>query len=321
LGLSLAVIAALVAYVALSLLPLLSSGYYSDDLIYSTMRGQIQLQGISFVESLIESNRAWITSNGRLFPVHLLRLHAISYVSYHLSVYKALLLSLNVINVLLFGYLLLLHTGSRSASCLGMLVLPALFQFRLYHDPILSFFGMMQVFVALLLAAMISLYKYLEHERRTYLLASLLFYNLCLYYHEVSIPMLPLFVTIVIWKRASLKARLAMSSLYSVSVAVALVAMFAVRALRDAASAPYPGIVFNFQVKPIIKTFALQLYASLPLTYFTGNPSHLFRHDVPSFAANVAWSDLLVLTLLISLYVALRRRPPVAQGIPMLYVL
>lgn len=320
-GLSLATIAAIVAYVALSLLPLLSSGYYSDDLISSTLRGQLQLRGVSFVESVIAQNRAWVVLNGRLFPVHLLTLNAISYVSYDLPVYKALLLSLNVINVLLFGYLLFLHTGHRSTSCLGMLLLPTLFQFRLYHDPILSFFGMMQIFVAFLLAAMIFLYKYLEHERRTYLLLSLLLYNLCLYYYEVSIPLLLVFVTIVMWKRPSLKDRLALSSPYSLSVAVALAAMLTVRTLRDVASAPYPGIVFNFQMKPIVKTFALQLYASLPLTYYTGNPSHLFRHDVRSFVANVAWSDLSVLILLVSLYLALRSRPLAVQGIPMLFVL
>lgn len=319
-------IAAIVAYVALSLLPLLSSGYYSDDLTNSTLRGQLQVQGSSFIEYLIETNRFWIHSNGRLFPVHLFTISVISYISSSLTIYKALLLSLNVITVLLFGYMLLLHTENRATAYLGMLVLPILFQFRLYHDPILSFCGMLQVFVASLLAAMIFLYKYLEHDRTTYLVASLLFYNLCLYYYEVSILLLPLFVVIVRRTRAKLKGVITLSTPYAVSVVVALGAMGVVRHMREVAAASYPGITFNLQAGPMVRAFALQLYASLPLTYFIGNPSRLFRHDVRiydvgSVIANVAWTDLLVLVLLTLLYVMWLRTPVLVEGIPSLCVL
>lgn len=315
-------LAAIVAYVALSLLPLLSSGFYSDDLINSTLQGQLQLQGKSFIEHVLETNRAWITASGRLFPVHLLTISAIAYVSSALLFYKILLLSLNTANVLLFGYLLRVHTGHTAAAYLGMLVLPGLFQFRLYHDPILSFCGMMQVFVSCLLAAMILLCKYLEQNRTTYLLASLIAYNLALYYYEVSILLLPLFVVIVVGSRLNLKDTIWLSVPYVLSVVVALVAMGAARYMRDVAAIQYSGIVFNLQTKPIVKTFALQLYASLPLTYFTGNPARLFRHDVETFVANIARSDLSVLVLLVSLYGACLWKPLQGiRGLPMLCVL
>lgn len=319
-------VAAMVAYVSLSLLPLLSSGYYSDDLITSTFRGQLQVQGVSFIEYFIETNRFWIHSNGRLFPVHLFTISAISYLSSSLLTYKAILLSLNVIDVLLFGYMLRLHTEHRATAYLGMLVLPTLFQFRLYHDPILSFCGMMQVFVASILAAMIFLYKYLEHNRTPYLLVSLLFYNSCLYYYEVGILLLPLFVVIVERKRASLKGVVTLASPYAVSALVALGAMGVVRHMRDVAAASYPGIAFNLEAEPMVRAFALQLYASLPLTYVIGNPSGLFRHDVRiydvgSVVANIAWTDLVALVPLTLLYTVWLRRPAVVEGIPSLCAL
>lgn len=314
--------ALIVVYVSISLLPLLSSGYYSDDLINSTIKGQLELQNITFVHYLIDENRRWVTSRGRFFPVAVLTTEAISYVSYHLQLYKILILSMIIMNVLLLGYLLHSITRNRYVSYLGMLLLPMLFQFRLYHDPILAFSGMMQLFVSLVLCAMISLYKYLEYKNSNYLIASLVFYNLSLYTYEVSIFLIPLFLIIVTDPRDwQSKDRIKLSAPYVISVVVALMAMFVARELKSPAAPGYSGIMLSMEPARVVETLFLQLYASLPLSYYAGNPSHLFHHDLSSFVASIARHDIAVWLLFVAFYMRLIGKLVKIQGISALLYL
>jgi hypothetical protein len=315
-------IASIVLYISMSLLPLLSSGYYSDDLIHSTLKGQLELQNSSFLQYVIDLNREWVTSSGRVCPVHILTILAISYVFSDLQLYKILVLSLTVVNALLFGSLIHVITRNRRVSYLAMLLLPILFQFRLYHDPMLSFFGTMQVFVSLVLCAMIFLYKYLEHNKASALIISLVSYNLALYFYEVSILLLPLFLIIVIGQgHTRVKDALVKIAPYVVSVVVALMAMFAVRQLKSPAAAGYPGIAFSLEPARVFKTFLLQLFASWPLSYYAGNPSHLFHRGLGVFAANVAWQDIAVVVLFITLYLTLIGELTGAERLPVVFLL
>lgn len=314
--------ALVVVYVSISLLPLLYSGYYSDDLINSSLKGHLELQNISFFQYLIDVNRYWISSNGRFFPVCLFTTFGISYFAYHLQLYKIFILSNIIVNVLLSGYLLHIVTRNRYVSYLAMLTLPILFQFRLYHDPILSFSAMMQLFLSFILWALILLHRHLHQKSAWYLVASVAFYNLALYFYEVSLLLLPLFLILVIAKHhARISDMIKVSISYVMSATLALIVMIVVRQMRDVASAGYSGITLNLEASRVYKTFLLQLCASLPLTYYIGNPSQLFRHDVSSLLGEIAWYDLLVLALFISFYLTLINKVVGARSIPILFYL
>jgi hypothetical protein len=213
-------------------------------------------------------------------------------------------------------------TGSPHVSYLAVVVLPILFQFRLYHDAILSFSGVLQVSLSLIFCALIFLYKYLEDRNTTYLVLSLVSYNISLYSYEVCILLLPLFL-IIICARNHAGARNTIKSFmpYALSVIVALMAIFLARQLKDAAAARYAGIAFSLGPRRVVRTFFLQLYAALPLSYYTGNPSNLFHHTLPSFLAGIRWSDALVLVLGLALYLASAAKLRDAQRIAYLFYL
>ena len=78
---------------------------------------------------------------------------------------------------------------------------------------------------------------------------------------------------------------------------VALVAMFVARQFQDRAAAGYSGLTINLEPVRVLKTVLLQLFASLPLSYYAGNPSSLFHHGLSAFA----WQDILVVVLFIVL--------------------
>jgi hypothetical protein len=309
-------------YVATSLSPLLSSGYYSDDLVNSTTKAYLELHGISLFQHLLSTAWFWTTYNGRFFPVAILTTGPISYLSYNLHLYKILLLSLTVFNVLLFGLLTALITRSRQTSCLAMLFLPILFQFRLYHDPLLSLSGMMQILAAFVFLAMIFLYKHLEHPKAAYLIASLLSYNLALYLYEVSTLLIALFL-ITLARQNHLRAghKLRIAVFYTLSMMVALIAQLAARLLREPTWAGYSGLQFNADAVRASTTFLLQLSASLPLSYYAGNPSHLFLHSLASVAGNITACDIVVLTLFIVCYSIFRGTLAGTRGLSTLCLL
>jgi hypothetical protein len=308
--------AAIALYVATSLLPLLSSGYYSDDLVNSTTKARLELHGIPLFQYMVRLTSFWATYNGRFFPVAILTTVPISYLSYHLHLYKALLLSLTLFNVLLFGILTTLITRSRHASCLALLFLPILFQFRLYHEPLLSLSGMMQILAAFVFLAMIYLYRYLEHRNPVYLIASLLSYNLALYLYELSTLLIALFL-VILARHGHLRAgpKLRIATFYALSMIVTLIAQLAARLLRDPTWVGYSGLQFNADAARVSSTFLLQLSASLPLSYYVGNPSHLFHHSLASVVGNITWCDIVVLTFFIVCYSILHRTLASTRGL------
>jgi hypothetical protein len=273
------IILALVCCTVLTLLPLLTSGYYSDDLIHATLKAQIELRNVSFFEYLFNMNRQWVTENGRYYPVFFLMVYPVAYLSHDLIVYKSIVLLMVIINVLVFGRLVKMVTGDVYASYLAMLIMPLMFQFRLYHDPILSFCGMMQSFMVFTLVAAVMFRKYLDVNHRGYLVASLVLYNFTLYFYEISFPLVLLFLILATesGRRGGIHSALRKVLPYFVSTACALAIMVLVRTLRNPAAAGYAGNTIHLGAGSVARTLLAQLTATLPLSYSLFDPANLFQ--------------------------------------------
>ena len=68
-------------------------------------------------------------------------------------------------------------------------MLPLCIQFRIYHDPMTGYYGLMQMMFAELMISLIWLLKYLDGGKR-YLAGSLVFYLIGLMSYECSILIL-----------------------------------------------------------------------------------------------------------------------------------
>ncbi|MFB3893029.1 MAG: hypothetical protein ACE15C_13510 [Phycisphaerae bacterium] len=272
------VLLAVISCTVMSLWPLLSSGYYSDDLVNSTIKGRVEMKGVSIWAGVVENNRELVVDFGRLLPTYFLLTLPFAYLLPDLPPHKAAVLLLVAANLLLFYKLMRMLVKDYHVACLAVLLMPVLFQFRLYHDPILSLCGMMQFFMTLMMVSAMAFLKYLERRRWWYLAASLISYNVCLYFYEISIPLVVLFLILAAGVHGGgIRSAARKVAPYVVSAVVALALAVLVRVLHDPAARAYGGIAPHLGASTLATALLAQLTAALPLSYHLFDPSHLFR--------------------------------------------
>lgn len=294
----------IIAYVTISLLPLISSGFYSDDMIQSTLKGQLEMQNSSVIKHIIDVSMHWIRNNGRFYPVSMFFVFYAAYFFHNVIVYKILLLVMVIINIFVFGLLIENITSNKYISYLSMLLMPLMFQFRLYHDPVLSFYGLMQLFMLLTLCSLLFYSKYLKCNDTKYLFLSILFYNIVLYLYEISLVLIVLYVIMLLSSVRQNKSSIMIKKLlpFILSFLIAVFIIILVRSLKNTSAPGYSGIELGLNAVSIVKSMLLQLYATIPLSYYISNPSHLFQLTTSEFVKNIKLKDVAGLILLVSCY-------------------
>jgi len=293
---------ALVMYISMTLLPLLSSGYYSDDLVFSSIKGQIKLNNSSLFNYIYNYIVSWM-NNGRFVPMAFISTLPIIYFPDDYRLYKAVILLIVILNALSFSFLIKGLTKDRYLSLYSLLLLPIFFQFRLYHDPILSFSGLLPLFMLIMVCAMLYFAKYLENDKPIHLIISLILYNICLYFTESSVPLIVLFWLMVMYKSPhsdmKLKIYKVMPHLLFMLLAVAVAII--VRMTKNTPSAAYEGTAINLHLVPFAKTLLLQLYSTLPMSYFISNPSQIDNHNLRGILSGIDVTDYLAIFIFVML--------------------
>jgi len=312
----------IVVCATLSLLPLFQSGFYSDDLIMSLNRADADYRGVSAFSHYIQKQEYLIRTLGRFVPLY--SGFIIPYFLDELAAYKNFLMMMVVINIALFGYLIKVLTKDSTLALLLMLVIPVFFQFRIYHDPLLSFYGHQQFIFAYLVLSIIFLLRYLENKPRYNLFLSVFLYTVMLYSYEMAFPLILIYILIILdhhqWRAIGSSLKKAMP--FMATLVVALAANLILRYfLKDADSTGYGGITANLKRHLIAKTFLVQAVASYPMSYFAGDPSHLFKHDIRSIVQQVQRIDILVLVIFSLLLYPLLRRVELKQNRRLLLVI
>jgi len=213
-------------------------------------------------------------------------------------VYKRQLI-LIIINIFLFGYFIKIVFKEKYLAYILMLCMPLFFQFRLYHDPILSFAGHLQLFFCYLICSLIFLQKFLEYNNKKNVVISMVFYNISLYAYEISVPLTLLLFILIFEHYKNLKKSFKKSLPFIYSLTIAILINFLV---RFTVNKEYSGITFNLNVFLIIKTLFMQIYSSMPLSYYISNSSHLFNHNVLSLFKDINSTDLMLIIVFNVLY-------------------
>lgn len=306
----------------ISLLPLLQSGFYSDDLNLSLDKATSDYWGVSTFSHYIQLQKYFIHTLGRFLPFY--SGFIIPSFLYDLAAYKVFLMTMIIINIALFGYMINMLTKDSSLAFLLMLVIPIFYQFRIYHDPILSFYGHQQFIFAYLMLSIIFLLRYLEEKYRPHLLVSIFFYIVMMFSYEVGFPFVIVYILLIgnhnRWKNFSQSLRQSLPFFFSMVLALAVNLVVRVF-LKDRASAGYAGITAHIDIFLIAKTFLIQAFASLPMSYFAGNPSRLFNHDIQSIVSQVNRIDILVLVIFSLLLYPLLKRLELKQNRRLLLII
>jgi hypothetical protein len=155
--------------------PALGTGYLDDDMINSLIPGILKYHQdtlLSFTWKIVKGH--W--DSGRILALGFALTYSIFFWIRNVILYKCYIVGCVLINVALFSYLIRKLTNNRSLSVLSA-ILPLVFlQFRVYHDPILSYCGLVQTIFTLVLLSLVFLCRYLESRRLSWLMMSLLAY-------------------------------------------------------------------------------------------------------------------------------------------------
>ena len=282
------------AFAVFLLLPTLRTGWLGDDAANSLLPGFMRDHGFGLGQTISFDIGRYL-GGGRLFPIAVVHGDIVFRFLSNLTAYKVYMIAVIVLNLIGFHCLLRRLTGSATLAALGLLSVAVLFQFRVFHDPFLSFHGLVQVVLMQTLLSLIALDRYLMRGSRWWLVGAALLYLLTLLTYEISYPFFLLHATLIRargigWKRAGAL------TLPFLGAAFACAAVsFAVRTLGYAsAGAAYRP---NFDVLACASTFGKQLIAALPLSYCLTHRSGVSRQVFHSWGTPVAVAAAFALTL------------------------
>jgi hypothetical protein len=265
---------AIIFFAFLILSPLLNSGYINDDNINSLINGFLFYYNQTILQ-YVSNTLALGAGGGRYYPLGLY-VYLLDSLVTNVVLYKGIILCSVLISMILFGYFVYLLTHSKTIGMISLLFPTIFFQFRLYHDPILGYFAFLETLFILLLLSLIFLMKYLTSLKPGHLMASILFYLLCLLTYDISYPFFIIHVALVyrysdagdlrqILKRSS--PYILLSGIFLSFIAISRL-YYGYKLIGGAGGDPY---IPNPDIFAFLVTLAKQLFASIPLSYFFMN--------------------------------------------------
>jgi hypothetical protein len=305
----------LVGLTTFYLLPALKTGYFSEDCWHSVgIVGRIVLKQCDSLVDVMISDLGGTLRMGRFFPLTPALIDTVFYFIRDVFFYKTYLIALTILDVVVFYYLIRRLSGNKDFACFASCVTVTLFQFRIFIDPLLAFYGQLQLVIACLLLSLLALDLYLRVRGLGWLVASTLAYLLCTLAYEVTYTFFLLHLLLIVRARRGWSARL-MPALPFLGV-VGLCGLTTIIVQRQNPSDLYVHKM-SFALRPFLSAMVLQPTAALPLGYFFGNRHHVFD-QINGFRALCRWvnepgSIAVALAALALCLACWRRRPLVGR--------
>lgn len=144
-------------------IPILMSGYYDDDLYMDTsMKGKLALQETTYT-SLIAQEVNHYLKNGRFTPIGHTASRTLFCFVENIFVYKLIILFMTACTFWLLFKFIGLYTKN---AHLALVFIPLILQLRQYHDPLTSYFTLMQLLACFSLGAWIFLVQGLRTDKK-----------------------------------------------------------------------------------------------------------------------------------------------------------
>jgi len=253
---------------------ILQSDYFGDDLYNFQTPGLFPYEYSGPLEYYLESIFGWMKS-GRFFPVSSGYFAFVFHWFDTVFSYKLLMVSLILISNFLFSYFVYLFSKKNAhLALLVLMITPVLFQFKLYHDPILAFHGLMPIFFSFLTISTIFLLKYLHVNKKLYLIISVLSYVVILGMYEISYTFLLIYGLIIVSQTSiSTNTNYCIRTFlpYFCALMVAVIATIYSKwflcgeVCLSTFNNPYMP---NWDLLAIFKTYFLQTVSVLPTSYY-----------------------------------------------------
>ena len=302
----------------LLLQPVLSGHFCWDDAFFSVEAQSLRISGESVFARVWQEIVDYVRI-GRVNP----------FATFHLLVfyfipdpraYKLLMLVLTLLDGFLFYRFVQLWGKGHRGALMALLAVPLCFQLRLYHDPLNSYYGLMQVMFCELMLALIWFIRWLREGKTRHLVLSLTVFAMGLMSYEMFFPLTALFL-IPAWDEEKEVRGTIRRVLPYVLLAAGLFALSMLLRRNITEETAYNGTTFSLEPLTILRTWLYQVTAAFPLSYrLAGEDAGLFGTRIPwqelfgssltAFLSNIRWGDVLACVLLALLILPGRKEKP-----------
>src|SRR5271166_6206216 len=169
----------------LYLLPALKTGYWSEDCSHSVgIVGRLVLKCSDSLLSEALVNMWGSIRLGRFFPLTPALITVVFYLIRDVVLYKTYLVAVTVLDIAVFYELVRRLSGNRDFACFAACLTIPLFQFRVFVDPLLAYYGQIQLVTACFFFSLLALQLYLKGKGWGWLGLSAAAYLLCTLTYE-----------------------------------------------------------------------------------------------------------------------------------------
>ena len=294
----------LLAVNAVGLFPLLTTGYFGDDILNSQIRGEMIQSHRSLWGVTQHYAGLWIKNEGRLFPLSFY-MYSVFYFIHNAFLYKLFVLSVVLASLAALFVFLLRFTQSAVVPAICLFLLPIFVQFRSAWDPILGFCAQYPLLTLVLFCSLNLYLRALDTgDGRALAVSALLFLGCCLIF-ETSY-LLCLIYPVVAFSRIRKVSRSLTLAWPFLAVAGFLIAISL--ALKKIAAPHASAYTPNYEAAKVIKAYLVQSFGALPFSYYWLDPHRLFSSGINRWpAAVVQGLPLLVVLAVIAALAAGRK--------------
>lgn len=267
----------------LAVMPILGGGFNWDDAFISVEAQVLRLTGESIFAKVWQEIVDYLAI-GRINPFAAFH-YLVFYFIPDPGIYKILLAAVTLLNGFLYYRFLKLWLQDHTEAVFILLAVPLCFQFRLYHDPLNSYYGLMQVMFCELMGALIFFLRWLKGGRKGHLVLSLIFFIIGLMSYEMFFPLTALFLVPALGEEKNLFKALK-KILPWILAAVLVFALSMLLRTNITQETAYNGTTFSLDIPLILRTFFYQVTAAVPLRYRTSG------YDAGLFGEGIFWQEL-----------------------------
>jgi len=268
---------------AIGLVPLLFSGYLSDDIYNSQIRGAMLNSGHSLWEVMAQNATFWIKTQGRFFPLALYG-YAVFYVLNSIVLYKLFVFATILASIAAFFLFVRRLSGRTSLAAICLLILPLFLQFRIVWDPVLSFCAQYPMLAFALFASLNLFLEWLDTSQPGFPVMSVVLFACCCLVFEISYLLCVLYLVLAVLRLSDLRLALRVSGPF---LAVTLLLTLISVGLRFQV-APSGAYKPDLRVMRVIASYGSQLFGTVPFSYSLIDPQNIFQGRSTQWGALVA---------------------------------
>lgn len=249
------------------LLPLLDTGFISDDAYNSQTLGRLISDNVGLLQRVSDESLGWLKGAGRFNPVNWGYIYGMYTLTTSFLIVKTIGMLLTLVSILLFAQLTYEFSGSVRLRLLCVLTIPLLIQFRLWHDPVVGFSAIIPLVCGLCFLSAIVFKKSIKQDNAALLIPAVLIFLIAILTYELAYFFFPIFILLFLANYNCTK-RLSRVGAYGITIIfILLTTHYGITKVLMTGKNSYPALIPRADSEYFLKATLYQLSSALPLTW------------------------------------------------------